>query len=376
MKNCILICFFFIFLSCENNSTSDLIDIPSPETTLNLKWNKAYPDDNIDKSLIGLKWALSYVGAKLPVALNGIYTSGNTITIEVDRLGFAPNAVVLLSKLHQKIKASEEYQINNNIDLGRYVSLLIGASEHYYEIIGTPKRLENILNNYTLKPEKGYVNNSNVSFEHRIIQFSEQSGFNQVFLSEEIDPITKEIFEYETIELLPNGQLRFGIFDKNGDRINAADPSHSAAGKPAKCMWCHESTINQMFSPQLDFVGYLTATNFQNILIGYRESNRAQKLALTDGVDFSQTQQHTLTELLYISFMEPSAERLSTEWNLPLAEVQTRLSGFSTHIYEEFPFLGELYYRKDIENLAPLAGLSVSSSVRESSLIEVNHLSE
>ncbi|MBK8599163.1 MAG: hypothetical protein IPN80_00160 [Flavobacterium sp.] len=102
MKNCILICFFFIFLSCENNSTSDLIDIPSPETTLNLKWNKAYPDDNIDKSLIGLKWALSYVGAKLPVALNGIYTSGNTITIEVDRLGFAPNAVVLLSKLHTK----------------------------------------------------------------------------------------------------------------------------------------------------------------------------------------------------------------------------------------------------------------------------------
>jgi hypothetical protein len=376
MKNCILIFFFFIFLSCENNSTSDLIDIPATTATLNLKWNKAYPDDNIDKSLIGLKWALSYVGAKLPRALNGISTSETSITIFIDRLGFSPTAAEQLSKLHSKIKASEEYRINNNIDLGRYVSLLIGASEHYYEITGTPKRLENILNNYTLKPEKGYVNNSNVSFEHRIIQFSDQNGFNQVFLSEEIDPITKEIFEYETIELLPNGQLRFGIFDKNGDRISSAEPSHSAAGKPAKCMWCHESTINQMFTPQLDFTGYLTATNFQNILIGFRESNRAQKLALTDGVDFSQTQQHTLTELLYISFMEPSPERLSIEWNLPLAEVQTKLSGFSTHIYKEFPFLGELYYRTDIENLSPFAGLSVSTSVRESSLVEVNHLSE
>jgi hypothetical protein len=323
-----------------------------------------------------LKWALSYVGAKLPATLNGISTSETSITIFIDRLGFSASAAEQLSKLHSKIIASEEYRINNNIDLGRYVSLLIGASEHYYEIIGTPKRLENILNSYTLKPEKGYVNNSSVSFEHRIIQFSEQSGFNQVFLSEEIDPITREIFEYETIELLPNGQLRFGIFDKNGDRINASDPSHSAAGKPAKCMWCHESTINQMFSPQIDFVGYLTATNFQNILIGYRESNSAQKLALTDGVDFSQSQQHSLTELLYISFMEPSAERLSIEWNLPLAEVQSRLSGFSTHIYEEFPFLGDLYYRKDIENLAPVAGLSVSTSIRESSLVEVNHLSE
>lgn len=376
MKNCILIGFFFIFLSCESNSTSDLIDIPSTNSSLNLKWNKAYPDDNIDKSIIGLKWALSYIGAKLPVALNGISTSETLITISIDRLGFSSNAGEQLSKLHSKIIASEEYRVNNNIDLGRYVSLLIGASEHYYEIIGTPKKLENILSNYTLKPEKGYVNNSNVSFEHRIIQFSEQNGFNQVFLSEEIDPITKEIFEYETIELLPNGQLRFGIFDKNGDRINSADPAHSAAGKPAKCMWCHESTINQMFTPQLDFTGYLTATDFQNILIGYRESNRTQKLALTDGVDFSQTQQHTLTELLYISFMEPSAERLSIEWNLPLLEVQSRLAGFSTHIYDEFPFLGNLYYRKDIENLAPLAGLSISSNVRESSLVEVNHISE
>ena len=376
MKKIVFALLMFCFFSCENNSSTDLVDVPETSAYLNLKWNKAYPEDNIDKSLIGLKWALSYLGAKLPVSLNGIVTSENTITISIDRLGFSPTAVERLTKLHTKIKASEEYQINHAIDLGRYVTLLIGSSEHYYEIIGTPRHLEDLLINYTLKPEKGYVNNSNVSLEHRVIQFSEQIGFNQVFLSEEINPLTQEVYEYETIELLPNGQLRFGIFDTNGNRKNVADPSHSEAGKPAKCMWCHESTINQMFTPQLDFTGYLTATNFQNILIGYRESNRTQKLALTDGVDFSQTQQHTLTELLYISFMEPSAERLSIEWNLSLEEVQSRLSSFSTHTYDEFPFLGNLYYRKDIENLSPAAGLLVSSSVRESSVIEVNHISE
>ncbi len=376
MKKIIVLLFMYCFLSCENNSSTDLVDIPATTSYLNLKWNKAYPEDNIDKSLIGLKWALSYVGAKLPESLNGIVTSENTITISIDHLGFSPSAIEQLTKLHTKIKASEEYQINNATDLGRYVALLIGSSEHYYEIIGTPKRLEDLLSNYALQPEKGYVNNSNVSFEHRIIQFSEQIGFNQVFLSEEINPTTQEVYEYETIELLPNGQLRFGIFDKNGERINSADPSHSAAGKPAKCMWCHESTINQMFTPQLDFAGYLTATNFQNILIGYRESNRIQKLALTDGVDFSQTQQHTLTELLYISFMEPSAERLSVEWNLPLTEVQSRLTNLSTHVYVEFPFLGNLYYRDEVANLAPFGGLPTSSSVRELSTREVNHLSE
>jgi hypothetical protein len=366
---------FILFLSCENHSTSDLIEIQTVENpSLFLKWNKAYADDSIDKSIIGLKWGLSYVGAKLPASLNGITVTNTTISININQLGFSDVAIQKLNTLHAKIIASQEYQTNNAIDLGRYITLLLGASEHYYELIGTPTTLTEILNNYTLLPQKGYVNNSNVSLEHRIIQFSEQNGFNQLFLSEEVNPITHEIYEYETIELLPNGQLRFGIFDVNGNRKNSADASHSNAGKPAKCMWCHESTINQMFTPQNDYLGYLTFTEFQNKLINYRESNRNLKLALTDGVDFSQTQQHTLTELLYISFMEPSAERLSLEWNLPLTQVQNLLSSLPTHMYTEFPFLGNLYYRNDIENWAPFQGLSVSSSVREPSAVEVNHI--
>lgn len=371
MKKLFFLILSFFILSCESDTYYEL---QNQDEVLHLKWNKAYPDDTIDKSLIGLKWGLSYVGAKLPASLTGISTSNNIISININKLGFSESAIEKLTKLNLKIKESQEYQRTNAIDLGRYITLLLGASEHYYEIIGTPKRLDAVLGQYILKPEKGYVNNSSVSLEHRIIQFSEQNGFNQVFLSKDIDPISGEIYEYETIELLPNGQLRFGIFDVNGNRKNNADASHSNAGKPGKCMWCHESSINQMFTTQNDFTGYLSAATFQNTLINYRESNRNLKLALTDGVDFSQTQQHTLTELLYISFMEPSAERLSLEWGIPLTQVQSLLSNLPTHIYAEFPFLGNLYYRKDVENLAPFQGLTVSSSVREQSEIEVNHL--
>ena len=369
--NRLLFFLLLIFISCESNTYSDLIETPQP--SLNLKWNKAYPDDTIDKSIIGLKWALSYIGAELPVNKVGISYSNTTIVIDINKLGFNQNAIEKLNVLHTRIIASQEYKINNSIDLGRYITLLLGASEHYYEIVGTPRTLTEVLNQYTLLPQKGYVNNSGVSLEHRIIQFSEQKGFNQLFLSEEVDPVSGEIYEYETIELLPNGQLRFGIFNVNGNRKPSADPSHSNAGKPAKCMWCHESTINQLFTPQLDFTGYLNASQLQNTLIGFRDSHHNLKIALTNGVDFSQTQQHTLTELLYISFMEPSANRLSLEWNLPLNQVQNLLSSLSTHQYDEFPFLGNLYYRNDIENLAPFQGLFVSSSVREPSVTEVNH---
>lgn len=371
--NRLLYLLLLLLLSCERDSYSDLVETP---ITLNLKWNKAYADDTIDKSLIGLKWALSYMGATLPSSNLGFSNTDSTITIDIKRLGFNQDAEQKMALLIGKIKATSEYQTNNAVDLGRFVTLLLGASEHYYEIIGTPKTLTEVMNNYTLLPQKGYVNNSGVSLENRIILFSGQNGFNQVFLSEEVDPFTSEIYEYETIELLPNGQLRFGIFDIEGNRKNNADATHSNAGKPAKCMWCHESTINQMYNPQNDYAGYLTYAEFQNTLIGYRESNRNLKLALTNGVDFSQTQQHTLTELLYISFMEPSAERLSAEWNLPLAQVENVLSGLPTHEYPEFPFLGTLYDRSDVESLAPFQGLLVSSHVREASAIEVNHLND
>ena len=374
MKKIIFIVGLFLILSCENNSTNDLINVVDTSSNLNLKWNKAYSEDTIDKSIIGLKLGLSHVGAELPSNEVGISYLGSTISIDINKLGFSSNAKEKLTLLHAKIISSNEYQINNSIDLGRYIASLIGASEHYYELIGTPTTLTEILNNYTLLPQKGYVNNSSVSLEHRIIQFSEQNGFNQVFLSKEVNPITGEIYQYETIELLENGQLRFGIFDVNGNRKNNADPSHSNAGKPAKCMWCQPSVINQMFTPQNDYKAYLTYNEFQNTLINCREINRNLKLQLTNGVDFSQTKQHTLTELLYISFMELSAERLSLEWNLPLIQVQNLLSSLPTHQYAEFPFLRNLYYRNDIETLAPSDGLAVSSSVREQSTIEVNHL--
>lgn len=372
MKRYIYTFLILINFSCTNDSYSDLIETDS---SINLKWNKAYPDDSIDKSLIGLKWALSYVGAILPASTNGFIITANTITIDIKKIGFNENAIQKLLQLSDKIKSTTEYETNNSVDLGRYITLLIGASEHYYEIIGVPNTLDEVLSKYTLLPQKGYVNNSGVSLEHRIIRFSEQIGFNQLFFCQEIDPITQVVYEYETIELLNNGQLRFGIFDQNGIRKNSVDSSHTNAGKPAKCMWCHESTIQQMYLSQNNYNGYLTFSDFQNTLINYRESNTTLKFNLIDGVDFSQTQQHTYTELLYISFMEPSAERLSLEWNRSVSEVENLLSGLPTHDYPEFPFLGtHLYDRNEIESLAPFQGLQVSTAVREASEIEVNHL--
>ena len=160
----------------------------------------------------------------------------------------------------------------------------------------------------------------------------------------------------------------------NGNRKNSADPMHSNAGKPAKCMWCHESSIQPLFTAQNNYNGYLTYQALQDTLLHFRAAHNSLKQNLSDGVDFLQTQQHTLTELLYISFMEPSAERLSLEWDLPLSEVHNRISGLSTHYHDEFIQLGEIYHRADVDAYSPFEGLQVSGSVREQSALEVNHI--
>ncbi len=367
-KSFILI--LILFFSCKKEDT--LLSLNHKK--IQLKWNKAYNDDSIDKSIIGLKWTLSYLGATLPKDENGVLIDEKTITLEVNKIGFNTIALNKITELHNIIFKTEEYKKNKNIDLGRYICLLLGSSEHYYEIVGTPKKLDDVLKKYKLLPKKGYVNNSDVSLEHRIIQFSKQENFNQLFFCKEIDSITQKVYEFETIELLPNGQLRFGIFDEKGNRKTSANNKHTNAGKPAKCMWCHESIINQLYSKQNDFKGYLTASQLQNKLVGYRNSNQNLKISLTDGVDFKQTQQHTLAELLYISFMEPSAERLALEWNISKKQVQDKLKNFKTHNHHEFDFLRNLYRRNEIEHLSPVKNLPVSGDVREGGNQEVNYL--
>ena len=360
-----------VLLSCSNNKYSTLNETDS---LINLKWNKAYPDDTINKSLIGLKWALSYCGAILPSSTNGIIVSENTITIDLKNIGFTETAYQKLLTLSDKIKASPKYKITSSVDLGRYVTLLIGASEHYYEITGIPSTLNELVSNYELLPTKGYINNSMIASNHRLIQFSKQNGFNQLYISTELDSISGKILEYETIEIIPNGQLRFGIFDEKGKRILAANSKHTAAGKPAKCIWCHESVYNPLFSKQKNVENYLTQHELQNQIKSDNEMLQKRRSKLQSEINYNNKQDHVYTELLYISFMEPSAERLSLEWNVPINEVKMKLYGLQTHIYEEFPFLGNLYHRNEIEKLAPFKSLKVSNAIREFSDNEVHHL--
>ena len=364
----IVFVFSFVLKSCSDSSSID------SDPTLVLKWNKSYPNDSISNAVIGLQWTFSYIGAILPVNEPGIQFNDSLIRINIETLGFPKHTYNKLLSIHDAIKKSEEYAVRRTIDLGRYVSLLIGSSKHYYSLTDTPKSLDDLMHQYTLKSDSGYINNSGVSLKHRVIKYSAQDEFNQLFISTEIDSVNHEIFEYETLELMANGQVRFGIYDTEGLLKDYADPMHSEGGKPAKCMWCHESGIQPLFNDQVDQAGYLPFLSFYDTLNSYKNKHEALQILLIDGVDYSKEQQHAFTELLYISFMEPSIARLSHEWGMPEEEIKPLLKGLSPHLYEEYPFLGELYYRADVNRFSPFKGIEVSSFVREYSVKEVNYI--
>lgn len=370
----ILVIFMLFFVLIGQQSCSKDPDFSIDESKIMLVWYKGYPADSLHKSMIGLEWALSYIGAETTQNLYQMQVPNNQVLLDIEQLGFTAHAKEKLKILHHKLKFTEEYRLKGAIDMGRYVALILGASEHYYEFVQMPENLNDLLVKYELDPMAGYVDNSTISSSHRIIRFSDQLGLNQLFISNEVDPITGEITEFETIDMMPNGQMRYGIFDANGKRIIGADPTKTEAGKPAKCMWCHESGIQPLFTEQSTIDGYLTYTQLYDTLYFFRFAQAAKWANLNRGVDYSKTQHHALAELLYITFMEPSAERLSLEWGISVEEVNTKLAGLPRHTHIEYAAFVNLFDREDLIPYEPYQALSVSSNVRNQSAVEVNHL--
>lgn len=359
-----------LYFSCSKTKKEQELEI-------NLKWNKAYTEDTFERSSTGLKWALSYLGSSIAsdVSLKGISFKDSIITLNVEQLGFSKHAKTQLAKLHYIFKTSESYKKNNSLDLGRYIALTFGNSYHYYAIVDIPNSLEQFEQLYTFDSMRGYIDNSSVSKVHRIISYSELSeNNNQGFISAEIDSISNDTLEFETIQRMPNGQLKFAVYDANGVLKNVADKNVTRAGKSSKCIWCHETKLLPMFKPQRNHLGYLKFTPFNDSLKYFNRKLQDYQNTIWKDEKLLNKDLHTELELLYISFMEPNAERISREWNMPLGDVKQKLAYLETHLHKEFPFLGNLYHRKDIDALAPINCLEVPENIRERSSNEVNLL--
>ncbi len=341
--------------------------------SIRLRWVKAYPKENWTAVKTGLYWSLSYLGAQLPDTLEHQLlerVDSSVFVLNLKAAGFNQQAEIVLQTILERIKNSEEYAETESIDLARFLVLTEHSSKHYYAITGMPSSLEGFR---ALHPnwqaQSFWLNRSCVASNERMIEVAVGKSVNEIaFIALEGKRKVGNIFDadaYEVLDVMPNGQLRFGVYDRNGQLIDGSPKETGAAGKPSKCIWCHEVIVQPLFFESPDQEGYMSTAAFGLWVDSSQRIINKYRTGLHPLVKFENRQDHTYGELLYISFMEPSAYRLSNEWGIDSMQVKQRMRGQTTHAHEEFGFLGQNYYRYFADSVHTQKMLAIPASVRE-----------
>lgn len=300
------------------------------------------------------------------------------VTIDLSAAGVIDTTRPAWKELLAALRSSEEYRTFGAIDIGRFVALTLGSSQHYFVLTDAPRTYSGFRSKYRFEDRQAAIIQSVIAHGNRLIDIGAADTPFAFVGYEGTGTLADSTFakrEIETIDLMVNGQLRFALYDLSGALKDAGSPELTQAGKPAKCLWCHEIRLQRTFNHVTDLSGYYAAKQFDALIASRQEAIARYRSTLDSRIDFAREQDHTFAELLYLSFMEPSAQRVAGEWGVSVTEVQQRLTGEPTHRQDEFSFLGNnLYRRRDVDALGPRKAIPVPTDLRESSAHEPNLL--
>jgi hypothetical protein len=346
-----------------------------------LIWNKGYEKQTSKDVVRGMIWTFSWLGAELPEGCfaQAVKTQDSVrYTVNFDSLGFTDRAQFALQRICDSIRRTEQYKAQGGIDVGQFVMLTLGCSNHYYDIVGAPYRLEDFKTHYALDSTVHVfgLTTSGIAKGHRLIHFSRDTslmhyGFMAMEGHGSLDSGTFQASHYECFDVMPNGQLRFMIYGEDGHLIAGTPAEFGAAGKPAKCLWCHETHIQSLFVNNIPVANMMSNEEF----LLYRDSMQARleryRLTLRSDMNYENHEEHTLAELLYITYMEPTAMHLAHEWNTTEDSVRWILRDEKSYKFEEFDYVGTVWNRKHVQYYDTIRDIEVPWSARETGA-EVN----
>jgi hypothetical protein len=356
-----------------------------PDLVIKLRWIKSYPGQSRAKTNTGLYWALSFLGAKLPADAAIISWSGDVVTVDLDAAGVPQGSRPAWKKLVRLLKTSDEYRVTGGMDIGRFVFLSLCSPQQYYALTGVTTTYAEFRARHSFAARQVAIVESAVAHGNRLIEVAQGEGRNSVaFVAFEgagaLRDHTFQKEDIETLDMMDNGQLRFGLYDLEGHLKEATTPSLTAAGKPSKCLWCHEINVQPPFRNVTDLAGYYSTQEFRDLVTVDMQTIAGYRKTLSSKVDFRRTLDHSNAEDLYMSFAEPTASRLAAEWNMPLDRVKQLLAShhLKTHPHSasiDDGILGdELYDRNEVDSLAPYRTIRGPSDMREASSYEPNLL--
>lgn len=352
-----------------------------PALAIDLRWVQNYPGEKRSSVDTGLYWALSFLGARLPASANVLTWRGPVVTVDMGAALVQPGSQAAWKKLLQILKASDEYRKMGAVDIGRFVFLSLCSSNHYYQLTGTSPSFSQFLARHRFEPRQIAVVESGVAHGNRLIDFGTRGTISDIaFVAYEGHGALRDGSfrkkEVETLEFMPNGQLHFGLYDLAGHLKATTTPELTRAGKPGKCLWCHEINLNTPVFNVTDVPGYYSTQQFKDLIAGQMRMVASYRRTLRSKVDFRKTQDHTNAENLYLSFSQPTAQRLADEWQLSIDAVRKILQSgkLTTHPHcaeADNGILGDqLYDRAAVDTLAPYTGVPGPTDCREASAYE------
>lgn len=367
------------------NGTNQPLVGKDADLVIKLRWIKSFPSQSRSDVDTGLYWALSFLGAKLPADAVVISWDGTSAALDLDAAGVGEKSKAAWRKLLHVLKSSDEYRKMGGIDAGRFVYLSLCSSYQYYALTGVNLTYPQFRAAHAFAPKQVAIVESAVAKGNRLIEVGEGKDIRSVaFVAFEgsgaLQNRSFQQADIETLDLMENGQLRFGLYDLEGHLKAATTPSLTAAGKPSKCLWCHEINLQPPFKNVTDVPGYFSTNEFKELIAGATRIIAGYRKTLASKVDFTHLQDHTRTEELYLSFAEPTARRLAAEWNMPVGQVEQLLASrnLKSHAHSERlddDVLGDnLFDRNEVDPLAPYRTIRGPSDMREASSYEPNLL--
>jgi hypothetical protein len=374
IKFIVFLIVLIISLLLSSNKTEEF-------TTINLRFSQNFPGEKIENSKTGLLWALSFLGASLPESFieKGLVKKDSTVyTVNLNKAGFNKTALNAFRELIKKLKETEEYNVKNGIELGEFITLTLGSSWHYYEITGAEKNFSDFKRKHQFTNSLFFpVIKSDVAYHHRLIEMVKTEKINEMAFiayggegSLVDSTFVTEIFE--VFDIMPNGQLRFAVYNKNGELVEASERRFGRAGKPVKCLWCHEIGIQPLHNINPSVAGKMSPERFKLEIANFMANLENYRNTLKGGVDFSKKQDHALMEILYISFMEPSLYKLEKEWGITSSDIKALYVNNNTHDHKEYSFLNRLLYRAAITPHSPYKTVQLPDSIWEKNNNEPN----
>jgi hypothetical protein len=243
------IIFIFLLLSTAVLGFSGLNTptgtLPTPDLRLRIRWIKNHPNETWQDFRTGVIWSASYLGATWPrgsfakavqEAEPGVYT------LDFGQMGLPESAKAPLLAVLDSLRRTEEYAQQCGIDVGRLWLLTVHSSWHYYAITGADARLNDFRQRHRVTTEEALVFPavySSVAHGNRVVYLPDSVAWPELgFLAEEgygrLELGNFEASDYEVLALMPNGQLRYAIYDQVG-RLESHTPSVlGEAGKPSK----------------------------------------------------------------------------------------------------------------------------------------------